>query len=217
MKGLIKEVAILTSIIILLYLFFSKNPFFENLQNTISGFFSYFLSRKEEKVIYFEISLEDDSQYEVKGNFDLRLNGTPLEASVDKIILNELSKSSSKINFKCIENCNLIKFQKYIEFSGKTNNFYLDNFRFSSIEPIIAKFKVENLDNLEIEFKSQKIEICLSNATLFLAYGAYKLEQKILSDCLKLDRIIKISFNYKDGRSTILGYTNTFKSVFISI
>lgn len=219
MKGLIKDVIALIGIAAILSVILSRFPitkFPEYFHNTISGLFTYFL-KPQEKNIYFEILLEKNSQYEMKGLFDLLLEGNMIEVVLDKIAVSEQPNLNSIINFKCIEDCEIKKLTNYLEFSGKVSNLVLNNFTFSSPEKIKISGKIKELKKFDINFKSKKIDICISNATIVVAYGAHKTEQKVYSDCIKLDNIIKISLTYDEKEIKIFGYTSSFKSAFISI
>ncbi|MEM0476324.1 MAG: hypothetical protein QW367_01630 [Candidatus Aenigmatarchaeota archaeon] len=217
MKGLIKEFLIVLGITFLLYFLFTKTPLQQYSKNLLSGFFSYF-QQKEERIIYFNIELNKDSQFEIKdGKFDLKINGILREIEIDKILLSKNLENVSEIFLKCEENCILRYYSNNIDVSAKINYLNLDDLKFSSKENLNTKIKFENLKNLNILITSDSINICLTNSSFSLIFGNKKIEQKIYNDCLILDKIIKVNFVFKENEIRLEGYANNIKSTFLSI
>lgn len=217
MKGFIKQFVLLFGIVLITYLLlFSKNPVSNYFQSSFSGLFS-LIFPKEEKTIFFEIQLENNSQLEIKGIFDVDIHGTIKEFNIEKISIQKESKNISMASLKCVDSCFLKKYEETSEFSGKLSVLNLDDIKFSGLENSNVKLQMEKTKEIKIFPTSKSLEICLSNAKITISYGTHKVEQTIYSDCVYLDGISKVIFNITLDKSIISGYVSSFKSTFLNI
>lgn len=215
MKGLVKQLVIIVFAMIILYFIFTNTQISQNIGSFISGLFTSIFSKKDEKVIYFEFTLDRDSSYEIKGAFETKINAILKDLEIDKISLIKTSRNYSEISLNCIENCKFKKYFNYIEISGKVSDLNIEDNKIVSKESLNVKINLEDPKNIFIIFKSRSLEICLSNATILVSYEKHKIEQKVYSDCITIDNVIRINFNYDNFRTLISGYASSFKSTFL--
>lgn len=216
MKGLIKQLIMIAGIMFILYLIFTKTPLLNYIGTSISGFFTSIFSDKTKKTLFFEFLLDRNSSYEIAGIFNLKVVGIVKDFEINKISGLKFSKNASEINLVCIENCLFKFFSNNLEVKGKVSNLNIEDFKFYGSENLDVRISVEKIEKIEADFRSKSLEVCLTNAIVSISYETHKMEQKIYSDCIRIDDIVRIVFNFENGKTLISGYANKFKSTFFS-
>ena len=217
MKGLVKEFAIFALTLIISYFLFTKTSISNYFQNFLTGFFSLFYS-KEEKIIYFEILIQNTSDFEINGKIFFESKGSIKNSIINSISLNQL-KDESNILISCFdEKCKIKKVENSIEFEGLAKEIIFDKkFSISNEKGISTKIFLEDFEYLNISILSPNTKICASEFLLNLEKDSKKLSQKIQNDCIEIYEISKIVLKFDENELKIFGYSNTLKSFFVQI
>lgn len=217
MKALVKEIAIFSLAILAAYFILSNTNLSSYFKNIFTGLFSLF-NFQEKKVLYFEIFLDNSSSFEINGKIDLKTRGIIRDSVVSSLSLVQLNDKSD-VSIECFkENCVMKKTDDTFEFSGTLKSLSIDKILINNEKGFDSKISINNAEYLNVSITSSNVKICASRMQVSLSVAPKKISQTLENDCVEISGVVKISYQEKsDGSLLISGYTEGFKSSFISI